>query len=113
MEKIKVTFPDGNSKEFEKGITAIKIAESISSRLADDTLAVELNGVVKDLNAPINSDASIKFLTFEDEKGKEVYWHSTSHLMAHAIQEIYPEAKFGGAPRLNPVFIMMLILILV
>jgi threonyl-tRNA synthetase len=101
MEKIKVTFPDGNSREFDEGITAIKIAESISSRLADDTLAVELNGVVKDLNYPINSDASIKFLTFEDEKGKEVYWHSTSHLMAHAITELYPEAKFGVGPAIE------------
>jgi threonyl-tRNA synthetase len=104
MEKIKITFPDGNSKEFDKGITAVKIAESISSRLADDTLAVELNGIVKDLNAPIISDASIKFLTFEDEKGKEVYWHSTSHLMAHAIQEIYPEAKFGVGPAIESGF---------
>jgi threonyl-tRNA synthetase len=104
MDNIKVTFPDGNSKEFEKGITAIKIAESISSRLADDTLAVELDGIVKDLNAPINSDASINFLKFEDEKGKEVYWHSTSHLMAHAIQQIYPEAKFGVGPAIESGF---------
>jgi threonyl-tRNA synthetase len=104
MEKIKITFPDGNFKEYDEGITAIKIAESISSRLAEDTLAVELNGVVKDLNSPINSDASIKFFTFEDEKGKEVYWHSTSHLMAHAIQEIYPEAKFGVGPAIESGF---------
>jgi threonyl-tRNA synthetase len=104
MDNIKVTFPDGNSKEFEKGTTAIKIAESISSRLADDTLAVELDGIVKDLNAPINSDASINFLKFEDEKGKEVYWHSTSHLMAHAIQQIYPEAKFGVGPAIESGF---------
>ena len=101
MGKIKVNFPDGNLKEYDEGITAIKIAESISLRLADDTLAVELNGVVKDLNSPVNTDASIKFLTFEDDKGKEVYWHSTSHLMAHAIQEIYPEAKFGVGPAIE------------
>ena len=104
MENIKITFPDGNSKEYDKGITAIKIAESISSRLADDTLAIELNGVVKDLNSLINTNASIKFLTFEDDKGKEVYWHSTSHLMAHAIQEIYPEAKFGVGPAIESGF---------
>jgi threonyl-tRNA synthetase len=104
METIKITFPDGNSKEFDKGITAIKIAESISSRLADDTLAVELDGAVKDLYSPINSDSSIKFLTFEDEKGREVYWHSTSHLMAHAIQSIYPEAKFGVGPAIETGF---------
>ncbi|MGA7720785.1 MAG: threonine--tRNA ligase [Ignavibacteriaceae bacterium] len=104
MGKIKVNFPDGNLKEYDEGITAIKIAESISLRLADDTLAVELNGVVKDLNSPVNTDASIKFLTFEDDKGKEVYWHSTSHLMAHAIQEIYPEAKFGVGPAIESGF---------
>jgi threonyl-tRNA synthetase len=104
MENIKITFPDGNSKVYDKGITAIKIAESISSRLADDTLAVELNGAIKDLNTHINSDASIKFLTFQDDKGKEVYWHSTSHLMAHAIKEIYPEAKFGVGPAIDSGF---------
>jgi threonyl-tRNA synthetase len=104
MDKIKITFPDGNFKEYDKGITAIKIAESISPRLADDALAVELNGVVKDLGSTIASDSSIKFLSFDDEKGKEVYWHSTSHLMAHAIQEIYPEAKFGVGPAIESGF---------
>ncbi len=104
MEKIKITFPDGSIKEFDKGITAYKIAESISSRLAEEALAVELNGIVKDLNAPLNNNALIRFLTFEDEKGKEVYWHSTSHLMAHAIQEIYPEAKFGVGPAIESGF---------
>ncbi|MHB1686277.1 MAG: threonine--tRNA ligase [Ignavibacteriaceae bacterium] len=101
MEKILITFPDGNSKEYEKGITAFKIAESISPRLAEDALAAEVNGIVKDLESPVNSDVVIKFLSFEDEKGKEVYWHSTSHLMAHAIQEIYPEAKFGVGPAIE------------
>ncbi len=101
MDKIKITFPDGNVKEFEQGISAFKIAESISPRLVEETLAVELNGTIKDLYAPINSDASIRFLTFDDDKGKEVYWHSTSHLMAHAIQDIYPEAKFGVGPAIE------------
>ncbi len=104
MEKIKITFPDGSAKEFEKGIIAYKIAESISPRLAEEVLAVELNGVIKDLNTPIRDNVSIKFLTFDDEKGKEVYWHSTSHLMAHAIQEIYPEAKFGVGPAIESGF---------
>lgn len=101
MDKIKITFPDGNVKEFEQGISAFKIAESISPRLVKEALAVELNGTIKDLYAPINSDASIRFLTFDDDKGKEVYWHSTSHLMAHAIQDIYPEAKFGVGPAIE------------
>ena len=101
MDKIVITFPDGNSKEFDKGVTAYQVAESISSRLAQDTLAVEVNGFVKDLNFQINNNSVVKFLTFDDPKGKEVYWHSTSHLMAHAIQEIYPEAKFGVGPAIE------------
>ncbi len=104
MNNIKITFPDGNIKEFGKGITGRKIAESISSRLAEDALAVEVNGFVRDLDAQLDNDAQIKFLTFDDDKGKEVYWHSTSHLMAHAIQEIYPEAKFGVGPAIESGF---------
>jgi len=103
-EKIIITFPDGSSKEFEKGVSGFQIAESISPRLAQDALAVEVNGLVKDLKAPINENVSIRFLTFDDEKGKEVYWHSTSHLMAHAVQEIYPEAKFGVGPAIDSGF---------
>ncbi len=104
MSKIKITFPDGNIKEYEEGISAYKIAESISSRLAEDAIAVEVNGFVKDLHAPIKINAVIRFLTFEDDKGKEVYWHSTSHLMAHAIQELFPEAKFGVGPAIESGF---------
>ncbi len=104
MDKIKITFPDGSSKEFEKGTSAYKIAESISPRLAEEALAVEMNGIIKDLHAPLSANAIVKFLTFDDEHGKEVYWHSTSHLMAHAIQEIYPEAKFGVGPAIETGF---------
>ncbi len=104
MNKITITFPDGRSSEFEKGTTGFEIAKTISSRLAEETLAVEVNGIVKDLNAPLNANAVVKFLTFEDEKGKFVYWHSTSHLMAHAIQSIYPEAKFGVGPAIDSGF---------
>jgi len=104
MNKIKITFPDGRSNEFDKGITGFKIAESISPRLANEALAVLLNDSVKDLNRPITEDAQIKFLTFDDELGKEVYWHSTSHLMAHAVQEMYPEAKFGVGPAIDAGF---------
>jgi len=103
-EKMKITFPDGSSKELEKGVSGFQIAESISPRLAQDALAVEVNGIVKDLKASINENVSIRFLTFDDEKGKEVYWHSTSHLMAHAVQEIYPEAKFGVGPAIDSGF---------
>lgn len=104
MENIKITFPDGNSREFPIGITAKAIAESISGRLAEESLAVEVNGRVKDLNTPITYDAVVSFLTFNDDKGKEVYWHSTSHLMAHAVQSIYPEAKFGVGPAIHAGF---------
>ena len=104
MDKIKITFPDGNVKEFDKGTTAFDIAESISPRLAAETLAAKLDGKVIDLNRPIDKDGSIKFLKFDDDEGKEVYWHSTSHLMAHAIQDIYPEAKFGVGPAIDAGF---------
>jgi threonyl-tRNA synthetase len=104
MSKIKITFPDGNIKEFDKGVTGYEIAESISPRLAKETLAVKMNGSTIELKKPITDDAEIKFLTFKDKDGKEVYWHSTSHLMAHAIQEIYPEAKFGVGPAIDAGF---------
>lgn len=104
MDKIKITFPDKSVKEFEKGISAFKIAESISSRLTENALAVKVNGIIKDLNTPINEDSQVKFLTFDDEEGKEVYWHSTSHLMAHAVLDIYPEAKFGVGPAIDSGF---------
>ncbi len=101
MDKIKITFPDGNTKEFEKGVTGYQVADSISHRLAEDSLAIVINGLVKDLNLPLENNSAIKFLKFDDEQGKEVYWHSTSHLMAHAVQEIYPEAKFGVGPAID------------
>ena len=101
MSNIKITFPDGSQKEFEKGITPYQIAESISKRLADDVLIAKVNDKKVDLNYPINEDASVQLFTFKDELGKEAYWHSTSHLMAHAIQALYPEAKFGVGPAIE------------
>jgi threonyl-tRNA synthetase len=102
--KILISFPDGNSKEFPKGVTAFEIVKSISNRLADETLVAEVDGKVKDLNSKIMTDSSVKFYTFDDPKGKEVYWHSSSHLMAHAIQAIFPEAKFGVGPAVDAGF---------
>ena len=101
MEKIKITFPDSNTKDFDSGTTGMQIAESISSRLAQEVLAIEVNGIVKDLNAPVTFNAAVNLLVFESDKGKEVYWHSTSHLMAHAILSLYPEAKFGVGPAIE------------
>ena len=101
MEKIKIKFPDGKDKEFEMGVTPFQIAQSISGRLANDALAAKVNGYVLDMHRPINRDADIRFLMFDDEEGKEVYWHSSSHLMAHAIKSLYPEAKFGVGPAIE------------
>ncbi len=98
MNKIKITFPDGSSKEFEKGITPLEIAQAISPRLAKEAIVAKINGQLKDLNTKIDSDAKVEIFTFDDPEGKETYWHSTSHLMAHAIQALYPEAKFGVGP---------------
>lgn len=101
MSKIKITFPDGAVKEFDNGVTGYQIAQSISNRLADEVLAVKFNDSIKDLHRPLTSDGSVKFLTFDDIEGKEVYWHSSSHLMAHAVQDIFPEAKFGVGPAID------------
>lgn len=97
-DKIKITFPDNSVKEFEKGISAIDIALSISKKLADEILAAEVNGKMFDLSASINEDAKIVLHKFDSEKGKEVYWHTTSHMMAQAIEELFPGAKFGVGP---------------
>lgn len=104
MSKIKITFPDGAVKEFDSGITGYQIAQSISNRLADDVLALKFNDTIKDLHRAITEDGSVKFLTFDDVEGKEVYWHSSSHLMAHAVQDIFPEAKFGVGPAIEAGF---------
>ncbi|MCU7492474.1 MAG: threonine--tRNA ligase [Ignavibacteria bacterium] len=104
MEKIKVSFPDGSVKEFDKGTTPYQVAESISKRLAEEALVAEVNGQEKDLSTPLTSDVTLRLYTFDDEKGKEAYWHSTSHLMAHAITSLYPEAKFGVGPAIDSGF---------
>jgi len=104
MSKIEITFPDGSKKEFDKGVTPFDVAKSISSRLADETLVAKVDGQLHDINSSINGNASLQLFTFKDEEGKETYWHSTSHLMAHAIQELHPEAKFGVGPAIDTGF---------
>jgi len=104
MEKIKITFPDGSVKEFDKGITAFEVAKSISNRLADEALVSKVNGEECDLSTPINSDSSLQLFTFDNPEGKHTYWHSTSHLMAHAVQSIFPEARFGVGPAIDAGF---------
>jgi len=100
-QKINITFPDGSVKEFPKGITGLDIAASISKRLADEALAVKINGSVHEISFQINESGKLQLLTFNDEEGKEVYWHSSSHLMAHAIEELFPGAKFGVGPAIE------------
>lgn len=104
MIMVKIKFPDGSVKEFEKGITPFDIAKSISNRLADEAIIAKINGELKDLSTAINNDVDIAILTFEDREGRDTYWHSTSHLMAHAVQSIYPEAKFGVGPSIEAGF---------
>jgi len=104
MENIKITFPDGSVKEFESGITSYSIAESISKKLAQFAVAAKVNGNVVDLNRSINENSEVAILKFDDEGGREVYWHSSAHLMAHAVQELFPEAKFGVGPAIETGF---------
>ncbi|MFI3279349.1 MAG: threonine--tRNA ligase [Rikenellaceae bacterium] len=101
---IKVTFPDGNIREFAAGTTAFQVAESISPRLASDCLAASVNDEVVDMTRPINEDASIKFFKWDDDEGKHAFWHTSSHLLAEALQEIYPGIKFGIGPAVESGF---------
>ena len=98
---IKITFPDASVREYEKGITALQIAESISSRLAQDVLAASVNGETWDLTRPIHEDSTVTLLKWDDAEGKHAYWHSSAHLMAEALQELYPGIKFGIGPAIE------------
>ncbi len=98
---IKITFPDNSVREYPKDTTAYQVAESISPRLAQEVLAAEVNGEVWDLTRPIATDATIKLLKWEDDEGKHAFWHSSAHLMAEALQELYPGVKFGIGPAIE------------
>ncbi len=98
---IKITFPDASVREYEKGITGLEIAESISRRLAQDALAVSVNGETWDLTRPIDNDSDVNILKWDDEQGKHAYWHSSAHLMAEALQMLYPGIKFGIGPAIE------------
>ena len=101
MEQIKITFPDGSVREYAKGITAMQIAESISPRLAADVLSATVNEVVVDLLAPIEADANLKLNKWEDEEGRRTFWHTSSHLLAEALENLYPGIKFGIGPSIE------------
>jgi len=98
---IKITFPDGSLREYPKGTTAMQIAESISPRLAQDVLAASINGETWDLSRPIDSDATIQLYKWEDEEGKHAFWHSSAHLLAEALQILYPGIQFGIGPAIE------------
>jgi threonyl-tRNA synthetase len=98
---IKITFPDSSIREYAKGTTAMQIAESISPRLAQDVLSAGINGETWDLSRPIQEDASIQLYKWENEEGKHTFWHSSAHLLAEALQELYPGIKFGIGPAIE------------
>ena len=98
---IKITFPDASVREFESGITPLQIAESISSRLAQDVLCASVNDQIVELNQPIEQDAAIKLHKWEDAEAKHAFWHTSSHLMAEALQELYPGIQFGIGPAIE------------
>ncbi len=98
---ISITFPDGNVKQYENGITPLQIAESISPRFAADVLAAKVNGQDWDLARPLSEDASVEFFKWDDAEGKHAFWHSSAHLLAEALQELYPGVKFGIGPAIE------------
>ena len=98
---IKITFPDNSVREYAEGTTAMQIAESISSRLAQEVLAASVNGETWDLSRPITKDSTVNLLKWDDEEGKHAFWHSSAHLMAEALQELYPGIKFGIGPAIE------------
>jgi len=95
---IKITFPDGSVREYEAGVSGYQIAESISPRLAQDVVACGVNGETVELNRPINVDAKVVLYKFDDDEGKHAFWHTSAHLLAEALQELYPGIQFGFGP---------------
>ena len=98
---IKITFPDGSVREYESGVTGLQIAESLSQRLAQEVLACSVNGEIVELNRPITNDATIKLHKWEDEEAKHSFWHTSAHLLAEALQELYPNIQFGIGPAIE------------
>lgn len=98
---IKIQFPDGNVREFNKGVTGLEIAKNISDRLAKEVLSISVNGDVWDLTRPINADASIKLHKWDEEEAKHAYWHSSAHIMAEALEQLYPGISLGIGPSIE------------
>ena len=101
LDMINITFPDGNVRQFEKGVSAMEIAKSISHGLARNVLSAKVNGEVWDATRPIDEDASVQLLTWNDKDGKATFWHSSAHLMAEALEALYPDTKFGIGPAID------------
>lgn len=101
---IKVTFPDGSIREFEDGITGLQIAERLSAQLAREVLACSVNGNIVELNRPLTEDCTLKLLKWDDEEGKHAFWHTSAHLMAEAMQELWPGTQFGIGPAIEKGF---------
>ena len=95
---VKITFPEGSVREYEQGVTGLQIAESISPALARNVVSCGVNGETVELNRPINEDATIALYRFEDEEGKHTFWHTSAHLLAEALKELYPGIQFGFGP---------------
>jgi len=104
LAKITITFPDNSKKEFDAGITPLEIAKGISNSLAKKAVAAKFNGEAIALNEPLNESGELQILTFQDKEGREVFWHSSAHLMAQAIKRLYPEAQLGIGPPIEDGF---------
>ena len=98
---IKITFPDGSVREYNNGISSLEIAEQISPRLAKEVFAATVNGDLRDLTRPITGDATLKLHKWEDDEAKHAFWHSSAHLMAEALESLYPGMKFGIGPAIE------------
>ncbi len=106
---IEITFPDGASKEYASGVHPLQIANGISPGLAKRAIAAKINDRVVGLEEPVDESGEIQILTFDDDEGKDVFWHSNAHLMAQAVKRLFPEAELGIGPPIMMVFIMILI----
>ncbi|MCK9417977.1 MAG: threonine--tRNA ligase [Nitrospirae bacterium] len=104
MSEIQLRLPDGQDRKYASGITGQEVAEKIGSRLAKDALAIKIDGHLQDLTIPIERSAGIAIVTFDVPEGREVYWHSTSHLMAHAVKQLFPQAKLAIGPAIEEGF---------
>ena len=103
-EQVAITLPDGSERSFPAGVTGLEIATSIGRKLAQDALGIKVDGRLQDLATPISADAGVAIVTFDSPEGRELFWHSSSHLMAQAIEELFPGAKFGAGPAVEQGF---------